>query len=502
MQILNTSQIRAADEYTINNEPVSSVDLMERAAKAIAEWFINNFSKCDKLKIIAGPGNNGGDGLALGRLLIENGFDPEIYLMKSDPGYSPDTAVNLERLKALNKGPFIIASEEDFPGISPGDILADALFGTGLSRPVKGLPAQLIDRMNDSGAHIVAVDIPSGIFGDDNRNNSGGSIIRAQNTLTFQFPKLSFMFAENEKYVGRWEVLDIGLLKEFTDSLAVQLHYTDSGIVRQMLKSRGLFSHKGTFGHCLVISGSYGKMGAAVLAATSCLRSGAGLVTVHVPVRGCEIVQTCIPEAMISLDESKTCFSKVPSLENYSAIAAGPATGTEKESQKAIHNLLVSAKKPLVLDADAINIISENKKWIDLIPQYSVLTPHPGEFDRLAGKHGNSHDRLITQIEMAQRHKIIIVLKGGCTSIALPDGSCYFNGSGNPGMATAGSGDVLTGIVLSLLGQGYVPAEAAITGVYLHGVAGDIASSSFSQEAMIAGDIISNLGNAFKQLKE
>jgi ADP-dependent NAD(P)H-hydrate dehydratase / NAD(P)H-hydrate epimerase len=268
-----------------------------------------------------------------------------------------------------------------------------------------------------------------------------------------------------------------------------------------LLKKRDKFSHKGNFGHCLLISGSYGKMGAAVLAATSCLRSGAGLLTVHVPAKGCEILQACLPEAMISIDDSDHIFSVVPELAYFDAIGIGPALGTKEPSKKALRKLLLSAGRPLVMDADAINLLSLDSELVDMLPEDSILTPHPGEFDRLTSQHKNGHDRLITQIEMARKNKVIIVLKGAHTSIATPKGYCYFNSTGNPGMATGGAGDVLTGIILSLLGQGYKPSDAAVTGVYLHGLAGDYASREHSPESMIAGDITSNLGRAFKSLK-
>ncbi|MFO7924890.1 MAG: NAD(P)H-hydrate dehydratase [Bacteroidales bacterium] len=502
MKIPSIRQIKEADEYTIKHEPVSSADLMERAAGKMADRIAENYRKEIVIKIFSGPGNNGGDGLALGRLLTEKGFRPEIFLMASKTGYSSDTSDNLERLRAINISPLIIASAEDFPPVAPPDIIVDALFGTGLSRPVTGLPAQLIDHLNDSGAEIISVDIPSGLFGDDNRNNSGSSIIKAKTTLSFQFPKMAFMFTENEQYTGNWEVLDIGLHREFINRLNTRFHYLDAGLVKPMLKIRNKFAHKGIAGHCLLISGSYGRMGAAVLAATSCLRSGAGLVTVHVPVRGCDIVQNCIPEAMVSVDKSETCFSALPPLNRYDAVAAGPATGTHPSSRKALQHLLKSVKVPLVLDADALNIISMKKEWPGLIPENSIITPHPGEFDRLAGNHKNSHDRLVSQIAMAKKYKIIIVLKGAFTSVVTPEELCFFNSTGNPGMATAGSGDVLTGILLSLLGQGYDPVSAALTGVYLHGMAGDIAASEFSPEALIAGDISLNLGKAYESLKK
>lgn len=502
MKVLSTKQIKEADEYTIKNEPVKSIDLMERAAKALAGWVTGIIPKETLIRIFAGPGNNGGDGLALGRLLTEKGFTTYIYLLKPGSGHSPDTSVNLERLKTIELLPEIITSTEDFPSIDSADLLVDALFGTGLTRPVEGLPAKLIDHLNNSGAPILAVDIPSGLFGDDNRNNLSGSIIKAKDTLSFQFPKLSFLFPENNKYTGNWEVMPIGLHEEFIKKVETNNILIDNDLVSPLLKGRNRFSHKGTYGHCLLISGSYGKMGAAVLAATSCLRTGTGLLTVHVPARGCEIIQISVPEAMVSLDNSDTCFSKMPDIERYDAVAAGPALGTREPTRKALYTLLKSSKKPVVLDADALNILSLNREWIDLIPEESILTPHPGEFDRLAGQHKTSHDRLLTQIRMAEKYKLVIILKGAYTSVVTPEGKCFFNSSGNPGMATAGSGDVLTGILLSLLGQGYTPVNAAVAGVYLHGVAGDNASTVHSPEAMIAGDISMNLGKAFKVLKK
>lgn len=502
MQILNTRQVREADAFTIKNEPVLSVDLMERAALAIAGWFDKNCSKNSVIRIFAGPGNNGGDGLAVGRLLIDKGFAPRHWILASKSGYSPDTSINLDRLKAMSISPSLIASPDDFPDIGPGDIVVDALFGTGLSRPMTGIPASLIKHINDSGARVVAVDIPSGLFADDNRNNTGENIIKAADTLSFQFPKLAFMFSENDKYVGKWEVLPIGLHKNFTDSIDTPWMFIDEDFVKPMIKRRSRFAHKGSFGHSLLIAGSYGKMGAAVLAAGSCLRAGAGLLTVHAPARGCDIVQTSIPEVMVSIDEYDRCFSSPPELEKYDAVAAGPGLGMDYRSQQALLDLLRSVKVPLVLDADALNIIALQNDRMDLIPENSVITPHPGEFDRLSGQHKTSHDRLISQTEMAEKYKIIVVLKGARTSVVTPDGRCFFNGNGNNGMATAGSGDVLTGIILSLLGQGYNAVAAAISGVFLHGLAGDLAASEQSEEAMIAGDITTCLGKAYKLLKQ
>ncbi len=501
MKILTTEQIRQADQFTIENEPVSSVNLMERAARAIAGWFSVKVPVEARIMIFAGPGNNGGDGLALGRLLKDEGYSPEIFLMTSSTGYSPDTSINLERLKAMDLDPVIIVTENDLPPVPASCYVVDALFGTGLSRPLKGFPTKIIDHLNASGATIISVDMPSGLFGDDNRDNKGSSIIRASRTLSFQVPKLAFMFAENEEFTGQWEVLPIGLHEEFLNRVETSMYYAETTLVRKMIKTRKEFSHKGDNGHCLLISGSQGKMGAAVLAAGSCLRTGTGLLTVHVPSSGCCIIQTSVPEAMLSTDDSASRFTSLPSLERFDAIGAGPAIGTSVKTSRALHELITKAEAPLVLDADAINIIAHNNEWLKLVPENSVITPHPGEFDRLAGQHKTGHDRLLSQVELATKHKITIVLKGAYTSTVTPAGEIYFNGSGNPGMATAGSGDVLTGIILSLLGQGYTPGHAAVAGVHLHGLAGDYARSLYSEEAMIARDISKGLGYAFKKLK-
>jgi ADP-dependent NAD(P)H-hydrate dehydratase / NAD(P)H-hydrate epimerase len=500
MKILSTSQIKEADAFTIKNEPISSVDLMERAAKTLAAWIEGKFAVTTQIWIFAGPGNNGGDGLALARLLSEKGYKTGTFIISPEGGYSRDATINIGRLRAMNISLKSISSVKDFPEIGPSDLIVDALFGSGLNKVLKGVVAKLVDYLNEQKSPVLAVDIPSGLFGDDNKVTAGDSIIRAKYTLTFQFPQLAFMFAENEEYVGKWEILPIGLHKQFINSVKTDYHYIDSDLVTPLIKSRSKFSHKGQFGHCLLISGSYGRMGAAVLGTESCLRTGAGLVSTHVPARGCEILQVSVPEGMVSIDDSDICFSVAPLLDQYDAVAVGPALGTRQVSQKALHDLLLNINIPLILDADALNIIALNKEWLGHIPKNSILTPHPGEFDRLAGQHKNGHDRLISQIELSKKHKIYIVLKGAYTSVTTPEGLCYFNSSGNPGMATAGSGDVLTGILLSLLGQGFKPVDAAIAGVYIHGLAGDIASSKVSQESMKAGDISDNLGEAFKLL--
>ncbi|MFO7829073.1 MAG: NAD(P)H-hydrate dehydratase [Bacteroidales bacterium] len=503
MKILKSSQIRKVDAYTIENEPIQSIDLMERAAMTVTRWIAGHFLSEKKVKIFVGPGNNGGDGLAVARQLADLEFKIEVFLVRISDKLSKDAEINLERLKKTDSVSIHeIYIEKDFPEIDLRDIIVDALFGSGLSRKLEGLPSKMVKHLNRSGAKIVAIDIPSGLFGEDNKSNDRDSIIKANHTLTFQMPKLSFFLAENELFVGKWEVLPIGLMQEAIDKIHSNYFMLTKKDIAEKIIHRSKFSHKGTFGHVVLIAGSYGKMGAAVLAARACLRTGCGLVTVHVPKVGYDILQTALPEAMISIDWSDIIFTNVSDIENYTCVGIGPGIGTKQNTRKALLDLFERVKYPMVIDADALNILAEQKEWIKKIPKNSILTPHPKEFERLAGKSTDDYHRIQKQIKFAAENKIILVLKGAHTSVALPDGTCFFNTTGNPGMATAGSGDVLTGIILSLLGQGYDPADAAKIGVYLHGLSGDIASEKMGQEALIASDIIENLGSAYLKLKK
>lgn len=503
MKIFPVDKIREADNYTIEHEPILSVDLMERAARKLFNWIKNKYIKEEPFAIFAGTGNNGGDALALSRMLFHEGFrNQKVFLLRIGSSLSSDCQTNLERLKGLNGVEIIEVTKEDgLPELHFQSIAVDGIFGSGLSRPVEGYWGQIIEHINNNAAEIISIDVPSGLYVEDNRENNG-SIIRASFTLTFQFPKLSFMFAENEPYVGQWFVLDIGLHPEYIQQTPTQYKYITHHDVAPLIPQRSKFGHKGTYGHAFLVAGSYQKTGAAVIAAKACMRSGVGLLTVHVPESGYEIMQTAIPEAMVCIDETEMNFCQVASIEKYNTIGVGPGIGSKKSMRHALKILLQNTKKPMVLDADALNIISEEKDLLNHVPKDSVLTPHPGEFDRLTQKHDTALSRLQTQVEFAKKHQCIIVLKGAYTSIATPNGKVYFNSTGNPGMATAGSGDALTGIILSLLAQGYKPRNAALAGVYLHGLAGDLALQKTSWEALIAHDIILNLGNAFSKTKK
>jgi len=503
MKILKSSQIRDVDSFTIKNEPINSIDLMERASLTITRWIEEKISKERLIKFFIGPGNNGGDGLAIARQLYHLKFDIEIFILKITDNLSKDSEINLERLKKISSISIIeIKSNSDFPIINSNDLIIDGLFGSGLTRKLDGLAKQLVTHINNVGFEIISIDIPSGLFGEDNSTNDNNAIVRANQTLSFQLPKLSFMFSENFDFVGEWNILPIGFNQGFIDSLESQYYFVNEDVIKSYFRKRKKFSHKGTYGHVLIATGSYGKMGAAILATKACLRSGSGLVTSHIPKVGYSIMQTAIPEAMLSIDWSDIIISEIPHVEKYDFVGIGPGIGTKENTKKALFNLFENINTPTVIDADAINIISENKELIKEIPKNSILTPHPKEFERLIGESLQGFKRMEKQVRFAVDNNIYVVLKGAYTSIACPNGNIYFNSTGNPGMATAGSGDVLTGILLSLLGQGYNSEEAAIYGVYIHGLAGDIASNMVGEQSLIASDIIENIGSAFMKIKK
>jgi len=501
-KIFSSEQVKGIDQYTISNEPIASIDLMERAAGTVFHWILNRYENTRNVKIFVGPGNNGGDGLALSRMLAGEKYSVSVYWVKFTENCSKDWGINFQRLKDQGIADIgILTRTDNKPQISADDLVIDAIFGSGLSRPLEGFPAEIVDHINASGANVISIDMPSGLFGEDNSGNNPAHIIKANYTLSFQFPKLSFFFSDNERFVGEWSVLPIGLHPEMINSTDTGYYFLTGSFIKSKLKVRSKFSHKGTFGHALLISGNYGRMGAAVLASRACLRTGIGLITAHVHRKGYDILQNSVPEAMISLDESDIIFTGIPDIDQYNAIGIGPAIGLKDSTQKAFRELLKTINIPLVIDADGINILGENKEWLKQLPKNTILTPHPKEFERIAGKTSDGYNQIQRLVELSVKYQIFIVLKGAHTTIALPDGSCYFNTTGNPGMATAGSGDVLTGIILSLLGQGYNPGDAAVTGVYLHGLAGDSAAVETGEESLIANDIIDYLGTAFNELK-
>ncbi|MBN2863492.1 MAG: NAD(P)H-hydrate dehydratase [Bacteroidales bacterium] len=503
MKIFRCEQIRLIDEYTIKNEPVAPVDLMERAAGKLYEWYSVRFERSRPLMIFSGPGNNGGDSLALARLLARNNFLPQVFYVETGANTSDGWKNNRTRLEQETTVPFIsIERLDQFPRISKETVIIDGLFGSGLERPVEGLMAEVIRKINNSDVTVVSIDIPSGLFGEDNSFNNPDNIIRADFTLSFQFPKLSFMFPENEIYTGEWSVLDIGLHPEIINETETPCIFMERSMIKSLIKQRNKFDHKGIFGHALLTGGSYGRMGAVILGAKAALRTGTGLLTCHIPSGGNFILQCSVPEAMLINDNSERIITGAIKTDSFSAVGIGPGMGTDPESFNVLYDLITKSKKPLVIDADGLNILSENKNWLQSLSGNVILTPHPREFERLAGKSANGYERLMKQIGFSAKYNCILVLKGAHTSISSPGGQVCFNSTGNPGMATAGSGDVLTGMILSLLAQGYDPLNAALAGVFLHGLAGDKAAERSGLEAVIASDIIEAIGEAYNRIRK
>lgn len=500
MKLFKASQIRELDQFTIVNEPISSIELMERASIKLFRVFKMRYKRQSNVIVFAGPGNNGGDGLALARLLLNDDYNVQVFLCTKPDKLSPDCRSNYDRLNSIGAD-ISIASTKNLPELS-NKIVVDALFGSGLSRKADGIFGDIIQHINNSNCEVFSIDIPSGLFCESNIHNEADHIIKANLTVTFQVPKLAFFFAENEKFTGKIRIEDIGLMKEAIEKTETPFSILDQHYISSIYAEPLKFSHKGTKGHALLISGSQGKMGASVLASKGCLRAGIGLLTTHVPCCGYPILQNTVPEAMASIDRTEFHISGIPELDTFNAIGVGPGIGIKTNTQLMLKDLLTRCKIPIVIDADGLNIISKDKSLLELLPDNCILTPHPGEFERLFGSFTDGFERTLKQIELSMSLKCVIVLKGAHTSITTPQGKCYFNSTGNPGLATAGSGDVLTGILVSLLAQGYAADQAALMGVWLHGKAADIYLEEHSMESLISSDICLYLGKAFKTLNE
>ena len=500
IKVLNASQIRKADNYTIEHEKISSVELMERAAAAFVRTYVQMYDEKQPVLVFCGTGNNGGDGLAIARMLLSQQFKVQVYVVRREGKASADFQENLEKLNKYHE-PVEIQGEDDFPEIPKESVVIDALFGTGISRPLEGLYASVIDKINESGAEVVAVDIPSGMYPDVPAGEND-TIVRADTVITFHNPKLSFLMPSGGRWIRTWKIVNIGLHQGFLDGLATPYCFSDPNSIRKIYKSRSKWSHKGDFGKVLLIAGSRGKMGAGVLCARACLRSGAGLLSVYLPACGYDIMQISLPEAMVMTDPSAEHFSEAPDPEGFDVIGMGPGLGTSEETMKAFRDLLMKSSQPMVLDADALNLLSKHNEILEYLPENAVLTPHPKEFRRLTGEWRNDFERLQKQLDFSKKYKVVVVLKGAHTSISSPDGQVYFNSTGNPGMASGGTGDVLTGILAGLLGQKYSPFEAAILGVFLHGLAADLAAKELGEEALIASDLIRYLPNAFLKIMD
>ncbi|MGN6163339.1 MAG: NAD(P)H-hydrate dehydratase [Ginsengibacter sp.] len=497
-QILNSEEIKAWDRYTIRHEPVSSIDLMQRAATKCFEWISKQNWQEKQFRIFCGKGNNGGDGLAIAKLLFDAGHNIAVYVLEVGKPGSDDFQTNLQRLVELPVDIQFIQNVKSFPPLTSSDIIVDALFGSGLNKPLFGLAAELVTYINNVQATVVSIDLPSGLFIDASSKNN--TVIKATYVLTFECYKPALLVQENAPFIGEVHVLNIGLHSGY---LSNQFHrqLIDEGLVKSIFQPRNAFAHKGSYGHALLIAGSYGKMGAATLATRACLHTGAGLTTIYTPKCGYAILQITTPEAMVLTDENENYLSSLPGeIEKYSVVGIGPGISTRDETQRMFSFIIRCCHKSLIIDADGLNCLSLEKGLLQQLPPYSILTPHPKEFDRLFGEHENDFERINTAKNKAIELNIVILLKGHHTLIATPEGELFFNTTGNAGMAKGGSGDVLTGIITAFVAQGYQPSHAAILGAYIHGYAGDLAAKALSQEAMVATDLITFLSQAFLEL--
>ena len=501
MKILSSTQLKELDKYTIDHEPIASIDLMERAATALTDAIIRRWDPSYEVIVLAGPGNNGGDALAVARMLSQKNYHIEVFLFNTQGKLSEECQTNLNRLKACGSIYFTeISTQFTPPELTEKHLILDGLFGSGLNKPLSGGFASVVRYINASKTTIVSIDIPSGLMGEDNTYNIRQHIVHADTTLSIQLPKLSFLFPENEDIVGDWELLDIGLSPSYIQSAESPYSIIEESYIRSLIVPRKRFAHKGNFGHGLLIAGSYGMAGASILAAQACLRSGIGLLTIHVPIYNRDILQCTVPEAIIHTDIHERYFAEPVEASKFSAIAIGPGLGQEEDTALAMIEQIQGSNIPIILDADALNILSSHRNWLSRLPKHCILTPHLGELERLTGKCMDTYERLNKVKELATYLQSYIIVKGGWTTIVTPEGHCYFNPTGNPGMATAGSGDTLTGILLALLSQGYTPEEACLLGVYIHGLSGDIAAENMSPISMTARDIIDSLPAAWKKI--
>lgn len=505
MKLPNAYQLKELDAYTIQQQDIKSIDLMEHAASRVADYMQYRYFNLEvPIVVFSGPGNNGGDGLALARLLDKANYKHiQVFLFNTNNSLSEDCKTNAERLKEECPNVQFTEIQQQFeaPELSNDTIIIDALFGTGLNKPLGGGYAALVKFINASQAKVISIDMPSGLMCEDNTYNSPSAIVRATCTLTLGLPKLAQILPDNQQYVGKVVVVGLDLCYEKLDEMSIPYQIICPSDIKALLKERPSFGHKGTFGNALLIAGKYGMAGAAVLAAKACLKCGVGKTTIHTPVRNNDILQISVPEAVLHHDEDENVFTNPVKTEEFDALAIGPGIGTEKRTALAFIEQASHADSPMVIDADGINILGSHKGWISQIPQNTIFTPHAKEMQRLGICNSDSYSVLLEAINMAKQHQFYICLKGHYTAICTPKGEVYFNPTGNSGMATAGSGDVLTGVILALLAQKYSVKDACLLGVYLHGLAGDIAAKQLGEHSVVATDIINFLPNAFMQLK-
>ena len=499
MKIFSGKQIYEADAFTIEKQEISSFALMERAAGQLFQWLHQRMQGAQvKIHLFCGIGNNGGDGIALARHLWEHGYNFDTYVLNYSEKRSQDFLLNLDRLKERKIWPNFLNKGATLPEIHPDDIIIDAIFGIGLNRPPDPWVGEIIQYLNAQGAFILSVDVPSGLY-LDRAMEQPEFAIRSNFVLSFQAPKLIFFLPETGPFIREWDILDIGLDPEYLETASVDYHLMTKMDLLPMYRPRTRFTHKGHYGHARIIGGSYGKIGAITLAAEACLRTGSGLVTCYVPKCGYQPLQSALPEVMVETDSNEKELTSIRANDKINVTGIGMGLGTSKKSEEALGKFLSEYSGPLVIDADGINIIAKHPEWLKALPPDTILTPHPGELKRLLGDWKDDFEKLDKARAFVDAYSCVLVIKGAHTLVAY-QGQGFINNTGNPGMATAGSGDVLTGVITGLLAQGYTAFQAAVMGVYIHGSAGDHAASQLGLEAIVASDITSKIGEAYKAL--
>ncbi len=500
MKIFSKTQIYKGDMITAERQKISSTDLMERAGTEIFNWMHLRMQGAQvPIHIFCGIGNNGGDGLVLARQLIIHGYHVITYVVNCSDKRSKDFLINYDRIKDVTKDwPILLSCTEEFPEIAADDIIVDAVFGIGLNRPADDWVKALFQHFRASKAFTLSVDMPSGLYADKVPEDED-AVVWAGYTLSFVSSKLVFFLPDTAKFTVQWEVLDIGIDLDFQNETETEAELIGKLEVLPIYKPRDKFAHKGSYGHSLIIGGSYGKIGAVLLASRATLSAGAGLITSYIPKCGYNIMQTAFPEAMVITDVDDNIISTIKYDIKPTVIGFGIGIGTDKKTVAAFKTFLKTNKTPLVIDADGINMLTKNKVLLKQLPEHTVLTPHPKELERLIGVWRDDFDKLEKTKTFSKKHNLIIVIKGAHTITVFKD-KLYINSTGNPGMATAGSGDVLTGIITGLISQGYEAFEASIFGVYLHGRSADIAIEDYGYQSLIASHIIDYLGEAYLDL--
>lgn len=505
MKLLSSSQIKIVDALTIERQQITSVELMERVAGKCTDIIIKEIQHETEIVVCCGKGNNGGDGLAISRLMEPMGYKVTVVLVNHSEQFSHDAQINFDRLSESLKNNLIsISVEKDAEQLqfSEKHLIVDALLGTGINKPMKGILKAVADKINISPCRVISIDVPSGLMTDSSSSGFPDACVHTDLVLSLQLPKLAYLMPENKYIVPDFYVLNIGLDEQAIDEQKSDYYFLEAKDIQSLFTSRSKFSHKGTYGHALLFAGSKGKPGAALITSEACLRSGAGLLTVHSIQQVADALSHRLPEAMTSIDENEAYISNCNTLSSYRSIAFGPGTGTTYETQQVLKAVIQQFQGSLVIDADGLNILSENKTWLEFLPKNTILTPHPKEFERLTGSFEDDFDRLKKARNFAIRHNCILILKDTYTHICMPDGSVFFNSTGNPGLAKGGSGDGLTGIILGLLARGYTPPKAALIGTYIHGYAADICAKEMSMESMLITDVIGKLSAAFKYLEK